>query len=158
MFFEPLRNLANLVIDSNVNKIINSLIEKPEFKELIIELNTIEQLYEKGVDSLGVKLGEYSPTTIEGTASFAGRAERGLRFDHITLFDTGDFYKSWKVIIRNDNDAFFFIDADPIKEDTNLFIEWGVDVLGLTEESMNILNDKLKTELQREIKKIMQAS
>ena len=72
--------------------------------------------------------------------------------------NTGDFYKSWKVIIRNKDDDFFIMDANPIKEDTNLFVEWGVDVLGLTEQSMNILNDKLRVELQREIKKIMQAS
>ena len=65
------------------------------------------ELHEKGIDSLGVSLGNYAATTIEGTAQFAGRAERGLRFDHITLFDTGDFYKSFKVIVRNNNDSFF---------------------------------------------------
>ena len=157
MFFQPLRDIANLIIDSNVNRLINTLIKKPEFTKLIIELNTIEQLYEEGVDSLGVSLGQYSAATIEGTSSFAGRAERGLRFDHITLFDTGDFYKSWKVDVRSDDDSFFIIDANPIKEDTNLFVEWGVDVLGLTEESMTILNNKLRVELTKEIKKLLQA-
>ena len=155
MFFDPLRKLANTMIDSNVNAIINILIKKPEFTDLIIELNTFEQLHEKGIDSLGVSLGNYAATTIEGTAQFAGRAERGLRFDHITLFDTGDFYKSFKVIVRNNNDSFFFIDADPQKEDTNLFQEWGEDIVGLTPESIEVLNKKLVVELQKEIKKLL---
>ena len=157
MFFQPLKDLANLMIDSNINKIINTLIKRPEFTDLIIELNTQGQLYEEGVDSLGVSLGNYAATTIEGTASFAGRAERGLRFDHITLFDTGDFYKSFKVVIRNESDDFFFIDANPIKEDTNLFQEWGEDIVGLTQDSINVLNDKLRTELTKEIKKLLRS-
>jgi hypothetical protein len=155
MFFQPLKDLANLMINSNINKIINTLIKRPEFTNLIIELNTFEQLHEKGIDSLGVSLGQYSPTTIQGTAAFAGRAERGLRYDHITLFDTGDFYKSFKVIIRNESDSFFLIDADPVKEDTNLFQEWGEDIVGLTQESIDVLNDKLRTELTKEIKKLL---
>jgi hypothetical protein len=155
MFFEPLRNLANTMIDSNVNAIINILIKKPEFTKLIIELNTFEQLHEKGIDSLGVSLGNYAATTIEGTAQFAGRAERGLRFDHITLFDTGDFYQSFKVIVRNNNDDFFLIDADPQKEDTNLFQEWGEDIVGLTQESIDVLSAKLVVELQKELKKLL---
>jgi hypothetical protein len=157
MFFQPLKDLANLMIQSNVNAIINKIIKRPEFTNLIIELNTQGQLYEKGVDSLGVSLGNYAATTIEGTAQFAGRAERGLRFDHITLFDTGDFYKSFKVIIRNESDSFFFIDADPVKEDTNLFQEWGEDIVGLTQESIDVLNERLQTELTKEIKKLLRS-
>ena len=155
MFFQPLRNLANTIIDSNVNKIINLLIEKRDFTELIIELNTDKQLYEEGIDSLGVSLGNYAATTIEGTANFEGRKSKGLRFDHITLFDTGQFYKSFEVIIRNENDAFFFIDADPMRDDTNLFDEWGADIVGLTDKSKEILGDKLKVELQKEVRRLM---
>lgn len=156
MAFDELRNLAQRFIDLSVNVAINRLIEKRDFTELIIELNTDEQLFRQGVDSLGVKLGNYAASTIEGIpGKFKGKREKGLPFDHVTLFDTGEFYESFTVDIRNEDDDFFTINANPIKEDTNLFDEWGNDVVGLTEESKQILADKLRRELSREILKLI---
>lgn len=115
----------------------NSLI-----KEKIIEFNTRDQLYEKGVNSKGVKLsdigGDYSNYTLQ-------LHPEKIR-DRITLYDTGEFYESWRVVV---DETGITIYVDPIKEDTNLLQEWGEDVVGLADESM----EKLKPyvlELYRE--------
>lgn len=98
-----------------------------EIKDEIIYLNTIEQLYEKGIDSEGLELFPfYSESTI------LYKKENGQRFDHVTLNDTGAFYDSFEVIVSKD---YFLINADPMKDDDNLLDIYGEDVLGLTEES-----------------------
>ena len=72
---------------------------------------------------------------------------------HYTLFDTGEFYESFELIVGKD---YFEIDADPLKtnedgETTNLFYKYSTAILGLTDES----KDKLAQELiRRYIQKI----
>lgn len=98
----------------------------------IIRLNQ-EQLYEEGIDSEGFELdnidniytlpGVYSQFTVQI------KREKGQRFDHITLRDTGAFYDSFRVIV--DRDA-FTLDANDLKDGTHLFHVYGDDVMGLT--------------------------
>lgn len=100
-------------------------------KNRILMLNTIDQLYNRGVDALNESLGEYSPYTIEE------KKKKGHRYANITLRDTGDFYRSFNIEVTLTE---IKITADPIKEDgTNLFEEFGQDVVGLTEENTNIV-------------------
>ena len=98
-----------------------------EIKKKIIYLNTIEQLYEKGIDSEGLEL---YPFYSEATILY--KQEKGQRYDHVTLKDTGAFYKSFAVVVGPD---YFLIEADPDKGDNDLLDIYGEDVLGLTEES-----------------------
>jgi len=95
------------------------LFQTADFRKLIIDLNTIDQLYNEGIDSLGNSLGEYSAYT----KSIKGA--KGQRTDHITLKDTGEFYNSFRVILSGNK---LQIVANPIKEDTNLFREFGIDI------------------------------
>lgn len=96
-------------------------------KEFVIQMNTIDQLYDEGIDSLGRKLGDYSPFTVEKKKS------KGQRYDHITLKDKGYFYDSWIVIVDKKG---LLLDADDeSKYDEPLFTLYGEDVLGLTEEN-----------------------
>lgn len=97
-----------------------------DLKKYIIKLNTIDQLFDDGIDSLGDSLGEYSPFTVEL------KKIKGQPTDRITLKDTGKFYKTFKIEIKNDS---FFINANPIKEDNNLFDDFGNEIVGLTEEN-----------------------
>jgi len=106
------------------------LFQNAELRKLIIDLNTIEQLYNEGIDSKGVRLGDYT------TYTKSIKQSKGQRIDHITLSDTGDFYETFKVIL--DGNA-IRITANPFKEDTNLFKEFGFDILGLTEDSMSVV-------------------
>ena len=113
-------------------QVMKYLFGKKEFVNLIISLNTKEQLYSQGIDSKGKTLGEYS------TYTKAIKQKKGQITDHITLKDTGEFYNSFKVKF-NSSDSSLQITANPIKEDTNLFKEFGIDIVGLTEDSMSLV-------------------
>jgi len=94
----------------------------------IIRMNTDDQLYDKGIDSIGANLGEYTPNTKRI------KELKGQRFDHITLKDRGLFYDSW--IVKVDERA-INLDADDVADyDRPLFTVYGEDVLGLTDENM----------------------
>ena len=106
-------------------------------KNKIIELNTIEQLYNDGIDSEGnILFPFYSDFTIE-TKIF-----KNERFDHVTLKDTGDFYNSFSVIV---NDGEIIIEADDSsKYDKPLTSVYGKDIIGLTDESLDIIIDMIR--------------
>ncbi len=114
-----------------------------------IELNTggpniseHGQLFLQGIDAEGVDLhnigGDYSAFTRDL------KAFDGLPFDHITLYQEGDFYKSWEFVQKEDS---FVLRADTIKEGEDLRDRWGPDIIGLTDESIS----KLSTEIIPEI-------
>ena len=119
------------------------IVGSQEVRNFIVELNTEDQLFLKGIDSTGKSLKDiggndltasgYSPVTIEIKKSKGGK---GGRIANITLYDEGDYYESHDVDVTPGK---FTIDADPIKEDTNLFEEWGEDIVGLTDESLQKL-------------------
>jgi len=144
MALESLITRFNNVINLDQDAIISNILRDAEFQRFIIDLNTEEQLFEKGIDSLGASLGDYAATTIEGTSSFEGKKDKGQRFDHITLKDTGEFYKSFAIKVQNGG---FLITADPNKDDTNLFDDFGKEVVGLTDENLQIVIDAIKEKL-----------
>lgn len=110
-----------------------------DFKNLIIKLNTEEQLFKKGINSQGISLeaigGGYSAYTI-----FL-KEQKGQPIDKVTLKDTGEFYKSFDVILTGTD---FKITADTIKGDKDLLREWGEDILGITDDNLNVLIDEAK--------------
>lgn len=119
------------------------LFSQTSFRKLIIDLNTQEQLFEQGIDSKGRSLGEYS------TYTRGLKQNKGQRVDHITLKDTGEFYRSFSLKLEG---ASFRIVADAQKEDTNLFKEYGIDILGLTEDSMSVVTTAAIPIIQKYIK------
>lgn len=133
------------VIAENAKKLdviflMRQLFINTEFTDLIIELNTIEQLYNKGIDSTGDSIGEYQPATIEGTSNFLGKKQKGQPYDRVTLKDTGEFYASFRT--KWEASGNIIITADVLKDGTNLLEAWGRDILGLTEENLGRLRDK----------------
>jgi len=118
------KSLSRLTDD---NLWINSIDGK--VKAFIIQMNTIDQLYNKGIDSLGEKVGggEYRPLTI------AIKKHKGQRYDHFTLKDTGAFYDSW--VVKVDRDGLILDADDSSFYDKPLFEVYGEDVLGLTDEN-----------------------
>jgi hypothetical protein len=120
--YDLYRRLA-LLTDDNLwfNAVDNRVIE------FIIDLNTNDQLFEDGIDSLGRQLGDYAPFTVES------KKGKGDRYDHITLKDTGKFYDSWTVRVDKRG---LELDADDFSHyDEPLFSIYGEDVLGLTDEN-----------------------
>lgn len=132
-----LEALANRIKAITVLEVLKHLSEDKSFTDLIIELNTRKQLFDKGIDSTGRQLsdigGNYSPYTLQ---LHPEKIE-----DKITLFDTGDFYESFRVFYSSGN---FVISADTIKDTSNLIEDWGVNILGLTNESLSLLREKAK--------------
>lgn len=124
--------MANRLKSITVNELLILLSQSNEFTDLIIELNTRKQLYDKGIDSTGANIGSYSAKTKQ--------IKSGIT-DHVTLLDTGDFYKSFRVFYQSGN---FIISADTIKDTDDLIFKYGEDILGLTENSLSELRDKAK--------------
>jgi hypothetical protein len=151
---EALKNLALRIKNLSVLDLVHELSETPEFTDLIIDLNTKNQLYDKGIDSEGRSLGDYSANTIEGTNQYQGKKQKGQRYDHITLNDTGAFYESFKVFLDSNSD--FEITADTLKDTTDLIEEYGENILGLTDESLGILREKAKEIIINYLRGILQ--
>ncbi len=138
MALEGLIKRFNNVINLDQDAIISNILRDAEFQRFIIDLNTEEQLFEKGIDSLGASLGDYTDFTK------TVKSIKGQRIDHITLEDTGEFYKSFAIKVQNGG---FLITADGQKEDTNLLEEYGKEILGLTDENLQIVIDAIKEKL-----------
>jgi len=135
----------------NLDRILRAVWANPRVQNFIIELNTegqpTSQLFQKGEDSTGVSLGEYTPFTK------AIKVEKGQRIDHITLKDTGDFYETFFVTPFING---FSINADGNKGGgDNLFDDFGNEILGLSEENKIILCEFIRPFFITEATKIL---
>lgn len=135
MYFGSLYSVINRTLELDINQILGSVFNnESDLKELIIDLNTQGQLFDKGIDSEATLLsnigGSYSDITI------AMKRTEGLPFNRITLFDTGDFYDSFNVRYEREG---FVIEANTIKEGIDLQDRWGANIIGLTDESIREL-------------------
>jgi len=155
MGFESLRkSVKGLIKDlEKVDATVNRILSRKDVRQFIISMNTNEQLFDDGINSLGVKLEDvrgdgYTDLTISIKES------KGQPTDRVTLKDTGAFYESFRIKLNKDS---FEIIADTNKGDTDLLQEWGRDILGLTDENLQRLIDKIRTELREVIRQKIHA-
>jgi len=141
--------MAKRVRELDENKIAFKVFEDKNLQAQIIDLNTTSQLYNKGVDAEGRSLGEYSLATIYGTSNFSGKIEKGQRFDHITLNDTGEFYQSFRFVNQSDG---FTITADSVKDGNDLEKVFG-KIVGLTQESVQEIIPEVRESMLAETRK-----
>ena len=145
--FQELRNKAKAIKRLNEKQLLRLLFFNKELQAFVLDLNRIEQLYKRGIDSEGVTLetigGAYSDLTV------AIKQTKGQPTDRVTLKDTGDFYESFQLIVKGN---MIEIDADPIKEGVSLEVRWGSDIIGLSENSLMKLIEKLKPLIIDEIR------
>tara|TARA_R110001606_G_scaffold21019_1_gene74613 strand:- start:114 stop:560 length:447 start_codon:yes stop_codon:yes gene_type:complete len=127
MIFKSVHKKLNAAINLNEDNAWIFAVDNG-VKEYIIKLNTIDQLFDRGIDSLNKSLGKYSDVTVENY-----KKPKGQKFSNITLKDTGDFYKSFKVELTKTS---IRISANPIKEDNNLFDDFGDEIIGLTPDNL----------------------
>jgi hypothetical protein len=122
-------------------------------KQLVLWWIQQDQLYKKGIDENGKVIGTYSEVTeMINPKKVAGT--------HYTLFDTGEFYDSMKVVVLNDS---IVIEANPKKtEETefgfdvvNLFEEYGEGIIGLTTENKQKLANEVSRRFRIELNKIL---
>ena len=148
LLVKRLRNLLNL----NTWNAFRFSLDNANAKRLIIEMNTQDQLYAKGIDSKGVSLkaigGDYAYVTKDIKSYF------NQPIDRITLKDTGEFYESFNVKVTSSE---VIIEADTMK-DEDLRVRWGNDILGLTDENLQRLIDFAKDRYILYVKELLYKS
>mgnify|MGYP004542478011 FL=1 len=98
----------------------------------IIDANSEEQLYEQGVNSMGVSIMDYAPYS---PMTIAIKEELGQPTNRVTLRDEGDFESSFYLEV---NDKQFEIKASDFKTE-KLIKKYGRQILGLTDENITEL-------------------
>ena len=155
-WFQAILNKIDQFNALSLYDVMQKLFADDEFTDYIIFLNTQSQLYDKGVDSTGQRLDAgrngYAPYTI------MVKEAKGQPVDRVTLKDTGEFYDSFKTIFLPSGDGAIQITANTIKDQTDLLVEWGKDIIGLDQDSLELLRDMAKTKLQTIVQSLKKAA
>lgn len=149
---EILFQIANNIKNLSQGKILfSTLSDNPQLKKMVIQLNTAIQLRSEHIDSNGNELfSQYHQSSVYSKTTEILSGGRKIAGTPYTLFDTGEFFKSFEIILDVNG---FEINADPIKNGdsfggTNLFEEYGEDILGLTDKNMTIFINALLPKIQ----------
>ena len=129
--FQVIRNIERL----STGELFFVLFSKTINQKLIIQLNQDNQL-QFGILADDKELPFYSKTSVDVYGKPSGK--------RWTLKDTGAFYDSFDIVQVTEKDLTIY--ADSVKEDVDLS-EYGA-ILGLNEESFEILRDKLIPQIQ----------
>lgn len=124
------KNLYKVYDDLKNGKLISKVIIDNE--DIIVYLNAQEQLYEKGINALGVHISDYMPYK---PLTIRIKKMKGQPTDRVTLRDEGDFEKSFYLSVNNKE---FEIKASDWKAE-DLVKKYGKDILGLSEDNINEL-------------------
>lgn len=142
---EALLKLLNRIKKISIFKVLDAVIKKNNLSDLIIELNTQKQLYDKGIDSLGFRIKPpYTDLTIQIKNSKTPKQPT----DRVTLKDTGEMYKTWEVKLTGNT---ITIDADLVKDGFNLEEKYGVNIIGLTDENLQIFIEAVQKDFAKEL-------
>ena len=98
----------------------------------IIDMNAEEQLFEQGVNRLGVEISDYAPYS---PVTIQIKEAKGQPTNRVTLRDEGDFESSFFLEV---GDKQFEIKASDFKTE-DLIKKYGRQILGLTDENIAIL-------------------
>lgn len=98
----------------------------------IVDLNAEEQLYEQGINRLGVEIADYAPYS---PVTISIKEAKGQPTNRVTLRDEGDFESSFFLEV---GDKQFEIKASDFKTE-DLIRKYGRQILGLTDENIAIL-------------------
>jgi hypothetical protein len=131
-----LGGLMDRTIHVSQKEIWNYVFQDTTFKQKVLDYIRIDQLFEQGVNEDDKVIGTYSivTETVYNPNKIAG--------SHYTLFDTGDFYRSFMLEVVGDG---IIINADGLKDDgTDLLEKFTNKILGLNEESKAKFIDEIK--------------
>ena len=131
---KQITDLRKRVADFNEALTSGQLIQDIIWKNeaYIVDMNAEEQLYEQGINRLGVDISDYapySPVTIEI------KRLKGQPTNRVTLRDEGDFERSFFLEV---GDKQFEIKASDFKTE-DLVKKYGEQILGLTDENIATL-------------------
>jgi hypothetical protein len=140
--FPKLHKLIDNVKNLETNKICFLVFRDKTVQKIVIDLNRIDQLFFEGVKSDGSTLPLYQGV-YNKVYTFEGNSRTKAQGEPYALYDTGDFYKSFRLI--QDKTGFKIL-ANDEKEDGTLQDMYGngVPILGLTEESISKLTEEVQ--------------
>lgn len=101
-------------------------------EDVIIKMITNEQLYERGIEGMGVEIASYAPYKY---STIRSKRYKNQPYNRVTLKDTGKFYESLELII---DDNGFYIDSYDSKA-PDLLEKYGKTIFRLTNENLKIL-------------------
>lgn len=110
--------------------IISSIIYENE--AYIVDMNAEEQLYEQGVNNLGVSIMDYQPYS---EITIEVKKAKGQPTNRVTLRDEGNFESSFFLEVGKES---FEIKASDFKTE-HLIKMYGRQILGLTDENLSTL-------------------
>ena len=141
--FQALQKTVRRVKDDFISEVIKSIVE--DNSNEIIDLNTEDQLFDRGIGSDGTSLEPIYSNPYKKLKKAIGQPA-----DRVTLRLEGDFYKSFEVII---GDKQFRINATD-KKTKWLINRYGKKVFGLTKDNLSLFREVVvKPELLKEIRK-----
>ena len=129
--FQALRYLCKGVLSLNRLEALAFILNKPEVQDEIIRLNQENQLA-KGLYSDGTNTPEYSAIYKALKRQIVSNVGQNMDFRL-----SGDFYRTFDIEVLANGDVNITADGD--KEDKNLFVRYGIEILGLTDDSKNKL-------------------
>lgn len=103
-----------------------------ENEAYIVDMNAEEQLFEQGINRLGVEISDYAPYS---PVTIQIKEAKGQPTNRVTLRDEGDFESSFFLEV---GDKQFEIKASDFKTE-DLIKKYGRQILGLTDENIAIL-------------------
>lgn len=103
-----------------------------ENETYIVDMNAEEQLFEQGINRLGVEISDYAPYS---PVTIQIKEAKGQPTNRVTLRDEGDFESSFFLEV---GDKQFEIKASDFKTE-DLIKKYGRQILGLTDENIAIL-------------------
>jgi hypothetical protein len=132
-----LAKIAERAKELNLSFLMRQLFDIDEFTDYVLDLNREEQLYKRGIDSEGKELTpSYAALTV------IEKLRKSQPIDRVTLKDTGEFYKSFSLMLDSNFD--FEIIAETIKESGDLADKYGEAIIGLTAESKALAAQRAK--------------
>lgn len=140
---EPLEKIAKQASKLDINKLLQEVFSDKSLQQLILNLNK-DQL-NQGETPEGDVIGFYRSLSYSLFKDSLANYEAS--FGVVNLKVTGEFYDS---LTFTNGKTEFTINADPIREDTNLFEKYGEDrILGINEENINIILQQVSKRLKR---------
>jgi hypothetical protein len=140
-----------------------------ELESEIILLNKT-QLFEDSEQSDGTKVHKinepsmdswyamYTQKKHEGKSfTFNGSSKQKIAGDPYHLFETGQWFNSFKLIVEEQKETTFAVIGEKIDENGNVIDmedNFGNEIYGLTQENKNIIIQKIQNEIQRKISAI----
>lgn len=118
-----------------------------ENEAYIVDMNAEEQLFEQGINRLGVEISDYAPYS---PVTIQIKEAKRQPTNRVTLRDEGDFESSFFLEV---GDKQFEIKASDFKTE-DLIKKYGRQILGLTDENIAILIwQYIYPDLMNEVKK-----